>query len=120
MGKLKAIGGKVATLKPKLGMLVPIERTETQERTLFAPWRRWYGTARWRALRMVIFTRDLFTCQWPGCGLVTGNTSLLVADHRKPHRGDERLFWDPSNLETLCKPCHDRLKQRAERAAASD
>ena len=117
MGKLKAVSSRLTALKPALGMLAPIERTETQERTLFAPWRRWYGTARWRDLRLKIFKRDLFTCQWPGCGRITGNTSQLVADHRTPHRGDERLFWDEGNLQTLCKPCHDTRKQRAERAA---
>ena len=116
MGKLKAIRGQLSTLKPSLGMLAPVERTEAQERSLFAPWRKWYTTARWRALRLTIFARDLFTCQWPGCGFTTANTSLLVADHRDPHGGDEQLFWDEGNLQTLCKPCHDRHKQRAERA----
>ena len=81
MGKLKAVTGRLATLKPALGYLVPMERTVTQERTLFSPWRAWYNTARWRALRLVIFERDLFTCQWPGCGRVEPRTSLLVADH---------------------------------------
>ena len=31
-----------------------------------------------------------------------------VVDHIVPHRGDERLFWDQSNWQPLCKPCHDR------------
>nr|WP_243256973.1 HNH endonuclease signature motif containing protein [Rhizobium skierniewicense] len=50
-----------------------------------------------------------------GCGRIDGNTSRLVADHKIPHRGDEALFWDESNLQCLCKPCHDGLKQRQER-----
>lgn len=116
VGKLKAIGGQLTTLKPRLGSLAPVERTAGQERTLFSPWRSWYHTARWRALRLVIFARDLFTCQRPGCGFTTADTSKLVADHRRPHRGDEALFWDEDNLQTLCKPCHDRWKQRQERA----
>jgi hypothetical protein len=28
------------------------------------------------------------------------------------------LFWDEQNLQCLCKPCHDRLKQKEERAQA--
>nr|WP_246705146.1 HNH endonuclease [Rhizobium sp. RM] len=52
-----------------------------------------------------------------GCGRVDGNTSRLVADHKMPHRGDEQLFWNENNLQCLCKPCHDRLKQKQERAA---
>ena len=51
----------------------------------------------------------------PGCGKIEGDTSQLVADHRRPHRGDERLFWDERNLQCLCKPCHDGTKQRQER-----
>jgi 5-methylcytosine-specific restriction endonuclease McrA len=116
MGKLKALPNRLATLRPTLGSLAPVERTEAQTRTLFSPWRKLYNTARWRALRMKILVRDMFTCQWSGCGLTTADTSQLVADHREPHRGDEALFWDEGNLWTLCKPCHDSRKQRAERA----
>lgn len=43
-----------------------------------------------------------------------------VVDHIKPHRGDERLKWDPSNFQALCKPCHDRHKQRIERGSIQD
>lgn len=76
------------------------------------PWRRWYKTARWQALRLEVFLRDLYRCK--RCGHADGNTSNLVCDHVKPHRGDERLFWLESNLQTLCKPCHDGEKQREE------
>lgn len=31
-----------------------------------------------------------------------------VVDHKTPHRGDQKLFWDESNWQALCKPCHDR------------
>ncbi|MGI6721758.1 MAG: HNH endonuclease [Anaerovoracaceae bacterium] len=24
-----------------------------------------------------------------------------------PHRGDQKLFWDRSNWQSLCKSCHD-------------
>lgn len=78
------------------------------------PWKAWYKLARWRLLRCKIFLRDLYTCR--KCGLVEGNTALLVCDHIKPHRGDARLFWDENNLQTLCKSCHDKLKQAEEQA----
>ncbi|OKO67049.1 HNH endonuclease [Bradyrhizobium sp. NAS96.2] len=81
------------------------------------PWKAWYKLARWRALRRRIFLRDLYTCQRKGCGRVEPDTSLLVCDHVIPHRGDERLFWDEANLQTLCKTCHDRDKQREEQAS---
>ena len=30
-----------------------------------------------------------------------------TVDHIKPHRGDETLAFDPDNLQSLCKTCHD-------------
>lgn len=35
-----------------------------------------------------------------------------VVDYIIPHKGDDRLFWDKTNWQALCKPCHDRYKQR--------
>ena len=82
-----------------------------------APWRKWYKTARWQKLRLIVFARDLFTCQMVECGRVVSNTAKLVCDHRRPHRGDEGRFWDEQNLQTLCKPCHDKLKQAEEQVS---
>ncbi len=80
-----------------------------------APWRRWYGTAAWRSLRLEVFARDLFTCAM--CKVIEPDTSKLVCDHREPHRGDAAKFWDNANLQTLCKsPCHDKHKQQIEQA----
>ena len=31
-----------------------------------------------------------------------------VVDHIVPHRGNELLFWDRDNWQSLCKQCHDR------------
>lgn len=42
--------------------------------------------------------------------------AATVVDHIKPHRGDEDLFHDPANLQSLCKPCHDGAKQQLERS----
>lgn len=72
-----------------------------------------------RETRLRIFARDGFTCQRPVCGFMSANTSRLICDHRQPHRGDEALFWGEGNLQTLCKPCHDRHKQSEERRAST-
>ncbi|WKL57251.1 HNH endonuclease [Asticcacaulis sp. ZE23SCel15] len=83
------------------------------------PWRAWYKTRRWQALRQEVLTRDALVCQMCGrlcVGLYPADNSP-VADHKVEHRGDERLFWDIANIQTVCKsPCHDRDKQRAEQA----
>lgn len=77
------------------------------------PWKAWYKTARWQALRWSCLIRDGFTCR--KCGRLEGNSSKLVADHIKPHRGNPDLFWDPDNIQTLCaEPCHSSIKQAEE------
>jgi len=39
-----------------------------------------------------------------------------VVDHIIAHRGDMALFWDQANWQSLCKPCHDSVKQAEEAA----
>jgi 5-methylcytosine-specific restriction enzyme A len=115
MGRLKMLLPTLAPLKGSLGWLAPKTAAEaSRDRDQQVPGRAWYKTARWQRLRWSVIKRDLFTCAM--CGRVEGNTRLLVADHKRPHRGDEALFWDDGNLQCLCKPCHDSEKQRQERA----
>jgi len=76
------------------------------------PWRRWYNTARWRALRSWRLATEPLCRMCQGSGLVTAGT---VVDHVEPHRGDETMFFDPENTQSLCKPCHDGAKQSQER-----
>lgn len=109
MGRLRAMAPRLATVSPLVCSPVDDEGHGSEA------WRKWYKLARWKRLRWSVLVRDLFTCQWPDCGKVEPNSARLVADHKTPHRGDARLFWDPLNLWTLCKPCHDSAKQAAER-----
>lgn len=30
-----------------------------------------------------------------------------VVDHKVPHKGDHKLFWDRSNWQALCFSCHN-------------
>lgn len=114
MGRLTSLPPRLKPLRPRLAALPVNDRKAFDRDRDKQPWRGWYKTARWQRLRMSILERDMFTCQWPGCGHIEADTSQLVADHRKPHRGDDRLFWDADNLQCLCKPCHDGPKARAE------
>lgn len=31
----------------------------------------------------------------------------IIVDHITPHKGDNALFWDCKNWQSLCKACHD-------------
>lgn len=48
-----------------------------------------------------------------------GHTTLAtVVDHVEPHKGDVTLFYDPDNLQSLCKDHHDSTKAREEHGGA--
>lgn len=80
------------------------------------PMYRLYGTSRWKKTRQSVLVRDLYTCA--KCGRLAYGKGQAVVDHKKPHRGNEALFWDETNLQVLCKsPCHDSVKQREEQTA---
>ena len=110
---LKQMPPRLAMVAPKIGYAVDTPAAASRNRDVQFAWRAWYKTARWQKLRWSVLVRDLFTCQ--RCGKVDGNTSQLVADHKIAHRGNAALFWDETNLQCLCAPCHNQDKQAEER-----
>jgi 5-methylcytosine-specific restriction protein A len=70
--------------------------------------------ARWQKAR-VAFLRQHPLCVM--CLDADRTTPATVVDHVVPHRSDQRLFWDESNWQSLCKRHHDRDKQRIERGS---
>jgi 5-methylcytosine-specific restriction protein A len=81
-----------------------------------SPTRALYGTQRWRrkAARQLLLEPLCRTCQAKG-----RVTAASVADHIVPHRGDVEAFWS-NELQSLCKWCHDVVKQREEARGHSD
>jgi len=61
--------------------------------------------ARWRAARKRFLLNHPLCANCQKAGQITAAT---VVDHIIPHKGDQRLFWDESNWQVLCKRCHDR------------
>ena len=57
--------------------------------------------------------RDLFLQVNPTCKRCGKLAS--VVDHVIPHKGDRWKFWNRSNWQALCGPCHNGHKQRVER-----
>ena len=85
-----------------------IERNRRFERTRPSAAERGYDS-RWQKARAG------FLAKHPRC--IRCGEPATVVDHVIPHRGDTALFWQRSNWQPLCKPCHDRHKQRQERQA---
>ena len=73
-----------------------------------------YNSARWKRLRVRQLQAEPL-CRM--CAQLKKLVEATVVDHVKAHRGDEELFFDESNLQSLCKPCHDAHKQAQEHSA---
>jgi 5-methylcytosine-specific restriction protein A len=71
---------------------------------------KWYKRARWchptRGLRARVILAQPFCCV-PGCDRLTEEV-----DHIVPHRGDPVIFWDPDNLQGLCRAHHAAKTRR--------
>lgn len=81
-------------------------------------WRKWYKTAAWQRLRGAQLAKHPL-CQCPHCQEgKQRTTTATVVDHKIPHKGDRRLFFDSKNLRSMSKPCHDAFKQSQERGGA--
>lgn len=65
---------------------------------------------------MQVLTRHLYTCQQTGVLLIGKHPApnSPVVDHVVPHKGDEGLFWDLSNLQAVSKAYHDSDKRKME------
>jgi hypothetical protein len=65
--------------------------------------------------------RASFLMHHPRCMMIVNgracDSAAHVVDHRIPHRGDSKVFWDKANWWALCSHHHNSTKQRMERAS---
>ena len=74
------------------------------------PWRQWYRSRRWQAVRRDQLDRE------PDCRMCKREGRLVMAtvcDHVTPHRGDYERFWS-GPFQSLCVTHHNKDKQREE------
>lgn len=120
MGRLKGRGlpNRLSVSGSRFDRPTPKSEVDrSRQRDATQPWRAWYKTSRWQKLRRTILKRDGYACQTTKVGLVGKYPApnSPVVDHIKPHRGDPDLFWDPDNLQAVCKSWHDKQKQSMEK-----
>ena len=77
-----------------------------------ADWHHLYDLKRWKATRLFQLGTHPMCCLCEEAGKLT---PACIVDHIVPHKGDVDLFFDPNNLQSLCKSCHDGVKQKLER-----
>jgi len=79
-----------------------------------------YNNKIWRALRRDQLAKEPL-CRY--CMAMGHITAADTVNHKEPHRGDKNLAFDPENLESVCKPCHDvhcDAKDRGKTVAGCD
>lgn len=74
-------------------------------------WHYLYNRKAWKELRLDHLAKEPLCVFCLKEGKLTPAT---VVDHIQAHKGDIRLFFDPDNLQSLCKLHHDSAKQKAE------
>ena len=80
------------------------QKQKAQDIERGSPASRGYGY-RWR------LAREAYLALNPLCKLCH-NKGLIAAanvvDHIVPHKGKKHFFWDQSNWQSLCTPCHNK------------
>lgn len=97
--------------KRRIGRPNEIENTESQKRHN-EKWSKYYGDKRWKKLRNWYITNH------PLCESCLFNGRSVPAEHvhhKIPFATGEtmedrfRLLLDPSNLESVCQECHQKI-----------
>ena len=90
-------------------------RSEDKRSEAAIGWRSWYGTPRWRALRLGQLKAQPF-CLY--CAEAGHQVRATVCDHAERHSGDPAKFWN-GPFRSLCQTHHNSSKQREERKGFS-
>lgn len=90
-------------------------RAADKKRQAEQPWRKWYFTKGWKLRRARQLARVPY-CE--PCKRMGKSRIATVANHKTPHRGDRKLFFE-GELESACKQCHDQAIQIEEQLGFS-
>lgn len=72
---------------------------------------RGYGS-KWRKARAEYLAAHPYCVE---CSKAGEWTTATLVDHIIPHRGDDGLFWDRKNWQSLCDTHHNQKRQRESR-----
>jgi 5-methylcytosine-specific restriction endonuclease McrA len=108
MSRIKSLPNRLQSVPQRTAVAVGSWRAGTDSREA-----RGYDY-RWRKYRAGFLHANPLCVMCKARGLVTVAT---IVDHIVPHQGDQARFWDATNHQALCAPCHNRDKAREEREA---
>jgi 5-methylcytosine-specific restriction endonuclease McrA len=72
-----------------------------------------YKTKEWIQLRESWLR---FNCWCVMCQEIGIRKRATVVDHKVRHAGNRTIFFDRTNLQSLCPSCHNSAKQRMEKS----
>lgn len=78
------------------------KRTPPSEAARGTAAERGYGS-RWQQARLSFLAANPLCVECKAAGVITEATTV---DHVIPHRGDQSLFWDVNNWQSLCTHHH--------------
>jgi 5-methylcytosine-specific restriction protein A len=84
------------------------QRRERYDKDRGSPSVRGYNS-KWRKARTNYLRHHPLCAECERHGRVVPAT---VVDHIIPHKGNQKLFWDTSRWQSLCKSCHDAKTAR--------
>lgn len=70
--------------------------------------KKFYNTAAWKTQRAYILKRDRYRCTEPGCRRRATEVHHIV-ELSESNVNDINISLNPSNLRSLCEPCHKRI-----------
>ena len=68
-------------------------------------WKKMYGN-RWEKRRKDYLAKHYYCEECLKLGIYTPADTI---HHKIEHKGDEKLFWDESNWEAICRSCHSKI-----------
>lgn len=108
MARLAMLGQMIGSIKSK----IPTIQTDSWRSDKQSSTARGYGY-KWQQ------AREGYLAKHPLCVYCQAQDIIrpaTIVDHKIPHRGDMKLFWDRDNWQGLCVPCHSSVKQREDNA----
>jgi len=86
------------------GWVAPSERKKEFDQQRENSSQRGYDS-KWRKARQSFLNKNPLCRKCQSIGIIK---QADVVDHIKPHKGNQKLFWDKKNWQPLCYSCHSR------------
>ena len=116
MAKLTSLKPAISFLPPRIGYAPGDEKARDKHRRETLQSKTWLKSAWWLKARQRILLRDRYQCC--KCKAIVAGKGEAHIDHIIPHNEDRSLFFCADDgLQTLCVPCHVKVKQAEERNA---